>query len=378
MLGVYVSRNVVPGISAMDMVPLIDLIGEPGAALAGGAVLGLVFGVLAQRTGFCTRSAVLDLARGRDMKALAMWAGGFAAAVLGVQTLLFFGMIDVVETRFFATAQSLSGAAIGGLLFGIGMILARGCASRLLILGASGNLRAAFSVLVIGAVGLATYNGALVPLRDAIGGLVSTAAIGGNDLLFLAGLDRTGGLAIGVLLSLVALTLALVYRLSVWRLIGSIGVGCTIAAGWYFTYTLSAQVFDPIQVESLSFIRPLATSVEAARDSSLAGLDQGLLAGVVAGGLLSALLFRDFRVVTFSEPGAPSILRYALGSALMGFGGILAVGCTIGAGFSGGSVLAVSSLLGLCAMIAGAWAADRLLDRDAAAHGASTAALAAE
>src|SRR5690606_5796206 len=93
-----------------------------------------------------------------------------------------------------------------------------------------------------------------------------------------------------------------------------------------------------------------------------AGMDQGVLIGIVAGALLAALLFRDFRIATFSEPGTPSIYRYALGSVLMGFGGILAVGCTIGAGFTGGSVLAVSSLVGLLAMISGAAIADLVVD----------------
>ncbi|MDQ2704451.1 MAG: YeeE/YedE family protein, partial [Pseudomonadota bacterium] len=134
-------------------------------------------------------------------------------------------------------------------------------------------------------------------------------------------------------------------------------------AGWYFTYALSTQVFEPIQAESLSFVRPLATTGEIALGGdTIVGLDQGVLIGIVAGALVAALLFREFRIGTFSEPGTPSIYRYALGSAMMGFGGILAVGCTIGAGFTGGSVLAVSSLVGLLAMISGAAIADLVVD----------------
>ena len=150
----------------MDFVPLIDQLGERGAAIAGGALIGALFGVFAQRSAFCTRSAVLDLTRGRDLKALAVWAAGFAAAVLGVQYLLASGRLDVLETRFFSTAQSLSGALIGGALFGVGMVLARGCVSRLIVLSASGNLRALYTSVVIAVVGLATYSGVLVPARD--------------------------------------------------------------------------------------------------------------------------------------------------------------------------------------------------------------------
>src|SRR5690606_24493712 len=154
------------GVDAMDLVWLIDRVGENAAAAIGGAVLGLLFGIFAQRTAFCTRSAVLDLTRGRDLKALAVWAAGFAAAILAVQLLVYRDALSVVDTRFFGTPQSLSGAVVGGLLFGVGMALARGCVSRLLVLGASGNLRALFCVAVVALVGWATYDGILVPLRD--------------------------------------------------------------------------------------------------------------------------------------------------------------------------------------------------------------------
>lgn len=352
----------------MDFIPLIDSIGENATALVGGIVIGGLFGFFAQRSAFCTRSAVLDLTRRRDLAALATWAAGFAAAVLGTQLLLNYGYLNVRDTRFFSTAQSLSGALIGGTLFGIGMVLARGCVSRMLILAASGNLRALYMSLVIAIVGYATYAGVLVPLRDAAGGLWSTAAIGGNDLLAHAGLDQSAGLVIGAILAVVAAALAVTVRVSAWRILGGIGVGASIVAGWYFTYTLSLQVFEPIQAESLSYIRPLATtSALAVSPDAFAGLDQGVLIGTLVAAFLAAVAFREFRVVTFAEPGTPSLLRYTAGAVLMGFGGILAVGCTIGAGFTGGAVLAVSSLTGLGSMVAGAAVADRFIDRQPSA-----------
>lgn len=346
----------------MDLVPLFDRFGESGTALIGGAVLGAVFGFFAQRTAFCTRSAVLDLTRRRNLSSLATWAAGFAVAVLAVQVLLVADLVEVTETRFFSTAQSLSGALVGGLAFGVGMVLTRGCVSRLLVLGASGNLRAAFSLLIVTAFGYATYAGLLVPARDAIGGLWSTADIGGNNLLALMDSGRNVGVALGAILLAASLALAFSARISALRYLGGAIVGGTIAAGWYFTYILSTQVFEPIQAESLSFIRPLATTVEYAGGGAIAGLDQGMLIGILAGAFLAAILFGQFRIATFSEAGTPPFWRYALGAALMGFGGILAVGCTIGAGFTGGSVLAVSSLAGLAAMISGAAIADRVID----------------
>ncbi|MEM5473677.1 YeeE/YedE family protein [Hoeflea sp. AS60] len=362
----------------MDLVPLIELIGEPYTALVGGLVLGLAFGVFAQRSRYCTRSAVLSAMGESDLKPLATWAAGFAAAILAVQALLGADMIDVSETRFFSTAQSLSGAIAGGLLFGVGMVLARGCVSRLLVLSASGNLRGIFSILIIAVTALATYSGVLVPLRDSIGGVWSTAAIGGNDLLVHTGLERWAGIALGGVLAVIALGFALKARLSVSRLFGGVMIGLTVAAGWYFTWQLSTQVFEPIQAESLSFIRPLATSGELALEGGFAGLDQGVLIGAVLGAFVAALLSGEFRISTFSEPGVPSIWRYAAGSVLMGFGGILAVGCTIGAGLTGGSVLAVSSLLGLASMITGAALTQLVLRSFASQQAGSSAIIAAE
>ncbi|MEN3794376.1 YeeE/YedE family protein [Fulvimarina sp. MAC3] len=347
----------------MDFVPVIDAIGETNTIILGGAIVGALFGFAAQRSAFCTRAAVLDVTRGRDLKALATWAIGFAVAVFGVQLLLSHGYVDARETRFFSTAQSLSGALVGGLAFGIGMVLTRGCVSRLLILSASGNLRAIYVALVVTAVGYATYAGILVPLRDYVGSFWSSSAIGGNDLLAQFGVSQEAGMIIGAVLLAGAFVLAIKAGVSLWRVIGGACVGLSIVAGWYFTYTLSLQLFDPIQAESLSFIRPLATTGAMAASGATAGLDQGVLIGALVAAFLASVVFGGFRIQTFSEEGTPSILRYTIGGALMGFGGILAVGCTIGAGFTGGSVLAISSLLGLASMISGAAIADKFVDR---------------
>ena len=347
----------------MDFVPLIDAIGEPATALAGGVALGLVFGIAAQRSAFCTRSAVIHAVRDHDLRALAVWAAGFATAVLLVQSMIDGGALAVAETRFFSSVQSLSGAAVGGLLFGIGMALARGCVSRLAVLAASGNLRALFSLAVVAAAGWATYAGVLVPARDAVAGLWTTASTGGNDLLALGGFGREAGVVAGSVLLAAAFALALVSRVSPLRALGGIIVGAAVAGGWWFTYELSRQVFEPIQVESLSFVRPFATTLMlAAGRLAEAGLDQGLLIGVGVGAALAAVMSGEFRIATFSEPGVPSIMRYAAGAALMGFGGILAVGCTVGAGLTGGSVLALSSLAALFFMALGAAATDRVVD----------------
>jgi uncharacterized membrane protein YedE/YeeE len=348
----------------MDVLPLIDRFGEAGAALVVGLGLGLAFGVLAQRSAFCTRTAVLDLARGRGVGALAIWLAGFSTALIAVQAMLSTGAINLSETRFFANAQSLSGALIGGALFGIGMAMTRGCVSRLVVLAGSGNLRALVSILVVALAGLATLDGFLVPLRDPVSAWWSTAAIGGNDLLAHLRLPHFAGLVSGAVLALAALAIVVAGRASAWRVVGGAGVGLTVAAGWYLSHTLSALLFDPIPVESLSYIRPLSVTVASMPDPlARVGIEQGLILGTLAGAFFAAIVSRSFRIQTFAEPGVPSIPRYVSGASLMGFGGVLAGGCTVGAGLSGGSILAVSALVALAAMALGAIAADRVLDR---------------
>ncbi|QKV17589.1 YeeE/YedE family protein [Oricola thermophila] len=351
----------------MDFVPLIDAIGEPATFAVIGLALGLAFGVLAERTGFCTRSAALELSNGKPGRMLPLWLVAFAAAILATQALVAAGAVDLSDTRFFGTAQSLSGAVIGGTLFGGGMVLTRGCASRLLVLGSSGNLRAVFSIAVIAVVAWATYQGPLVPIRNSVAGLLMTSSIGTNDLAAVTGTGAYTGLGAGLLLAILAGTVAVLRGLPVLQAIAGIAIGGLIAAGWYLTYHFSLQVFEPVQADSLSFMRPLANTLNFAAsggDESFLSMDVGLFAGTVLGALAASILSGSFRIRTFAEPGTPHWLRYAAGSVLMGFGGILAVGCTIGAGFTGGAVMAISSLFALASMILSAMITDRLVDRN--------------
>ncbi len=233
------------------------------------------------------------------------------------------------------------------------MALARGCTSRLMVLGAGGNLRGITAVAVMALVAYATLGGFLAPAREAIAGLVNTNVIGGNDLTAMIGAGTALGMTLGCGILAFSLLLTLTQNISKLKLAAGVLIGTVIAGGWMFTSALSTQVFEPIGVESLSFIRPSASVVGqvAAETETLFTFDIGVIAGIFSGAFAAALLFGGFRVQRFSDAGAPHFLRYLAGGALMGFGGILAVGCTVGAGFTGGSVLAVSSLLGLASMM---------------------------
>ena len=145
-------------------------LGETGATALAGALIGLLFGFFAHRSRFCLRSAVIEFARGTREGKLTVWLFTFSTAVLLTQAFVVAGWLDVSQARQLSARGSLSGAAVGGAMFGVGMILARGCSSRLLVLAAQGNLRALLSGLVFAVTAQSALNGLLSPLRLAISG----------------------------------------------------------------------------------------------------------------------------------------------------------------------------------------------------------------
>ena len=124
----------------MELATIVDLIGENWTLLAGGLLIGSIFGAFAQQSKFCLRAAAIEFAGGAIGQKTAVWLLVFTAAVFGTQLLDYSGSITASEARQIASPQSLSGALVGGLIFGTGMVLARGCSSRLLVLSATGNL----------------------------------------------------------------------------------------------------------------------------------------------------------------------------------------------------------------------------------------------
>ena len=150
---------------------LTETWGDPSVLFAGGLGVGILFGALAQHSRFCLRSATIEFAGLTFGPKLAVWLLTFAAAVIVCQWAILAGWLDVSGARQMAATGSLSGAIVGGLMFGVGMILARGCASRLLVLSATGNLRALITGLLLTIVAQASLRGALSPAREAIAGL---------------------------------------------------------------------------------------------------------------------------------------------------------------------------------------------------------------
>ncbi|SDE86726.1 YeeE/YedE family protein [Rhodospira trueperi] len=347
----------------MDMTWAIDPLGEPVTFVSVGLLAGMLFGVCAQRSRFCMRAAVVELSRGTGVNRTAVWMIAFAGAVLGTQGLAWSGMLEVSEARQLASAGSLSGAIIGGLMFGAGMILTRGCPGRLLVLAANGNLRALLAGLVFAVVAQASLRGVLAPVRESLAGLWVVNDPSVQNALTVLGLGPNWGVVLAGVFMAGAILVAMRARLSAWAWIGGVGVGAAVALGWLLTYSLSLQAFDPVTVESLSFTGPSADMLMLLLSPGAVGLDfdTGMIPGVVLGSFLAALLGREIKLESFTA--GYSVPRYIIGAVLLAFGGMLAGGCAIGAGVSGGAVFALTAWTALVFMSLGAAVTDLIVDR---------------
>ena len=312
-----------------------------------GLALGLAFGALAEVSRFCLRRGLVP---GADRRAaLATWLVALAVALLTMQ-LLPQDLIELEGHRLHAATLPALAIALGGLLFGAGMVLTRGCISRLTVLTGSGNLRALSVLLVVALFAHATMKGVLAPLRTGLSAVtVPSPTLPGP------------GLAWALLVALLVAALAWRARAPKGHLVAAVLIGLLVPVGWVGTGFVLYDEFDPIAMDSLSFTRPLADSLfwSIASSAVPAGFGTGLLGGTLAGAALLALLSGRFQWQSFKSPAQTG--RYLAGGALMGVGGVLAGGCTVGAGLSGGSTLSTAAILALGSIMLGGWATGRLL-----------------
>ncbi len=346
----------------------VDLLGEDLLSWLGGLVVGGLFGFFAQRSRFCLRAATIEFSRGEGGRRLAVWLLTFAAALVGTQGLVAIGLLDVSEARQLAQQGSISGALIGGVMFGCGMVLARGCASRLLVLSANGNLRALLSGLVFAVSAQASYRGLLSPARDWLTNLWLVDGGPSRDIMGLFGGGTPEKLGFGSIWLLAGLAFALRSQVARSVIVSAVATGAAVAAGWLFTYQLAQSSFAPVTLKSLTFSGPSAELLMVVLNNPVVRLDfdLGIVPGVFLGSFLAAARARELRLEGFS--GGLGMRRYLIGAVLMGFGAMLAGGCAVGAGVTGASVFALTAWIVLGGMWLGAGLTDLLVDRPAASH----------
>ena len=344
----------------MDLSALADTYSEPVLAAFGALVIGFLFGAFAQKSRFCLRAAAVDFSRGNLTGKVAVWLLVFVTALAATQLLSLLDLVNIKEARQLASPQSLSGAALGGLLFVSGMVLARGCASRLLVLSATGNLRALLSGLVFAVVAQASLHGFLSPLRNAIAGTVTSNAVGGNDILEFTGISTAGAIVFSLIWLSAGLWFAWRNRTSILIAITAVATGLMIPLAWWYTAQLSSIAFEPVNMTSLTFTGPSAKTLMHFLEATELDFDVGLVPGVFLGSFLAAAVSGELKLQGWN--GGHSMRRYIAGAAMMGFGGMLAGGCAVGAGVTGGSVFALTAWVTLGAMWLAAGLTDRMFD----------------
>ncbi|THF62880.1 YeeE/YedE family protein [Pseudothauera nasutitermitis] len=335
--------------------------------------LGLVFGLIASKTNFCTLGAVSDALNIGDWNRMRMWLLAIAVAILGTTVLQLGGLLDVSKTMYAGSRLIWLSHIVGGLLFGVGMTLASGCGSKTLIRLGGGNLKSLVVFVFVGISAYMTMRGLFGAWRMGLLDSVSVTLGSGQDipsLLAAAGPARGTALPLAAGVAAIALLALALGKREAWStdvLAGGIGIGLVAVAGWYVSGHIGYVAEHPMtldeafvgtnsgRAESFSFIAPMAFSLELlmlwSDASRIVTFGIASALGVIAGSALYAVLTRSFRVEGFRDPA--DLGRHLLGAVLMGFGGVTAVGCTIGQGISGLSTLAVGSILTSVAIVLG-------------------------
>lgn len=333
---------------------LLETWGDGTVLAAAGLLTGVIFGISAQHSRFCLRAATAEVAEARPAGRMAIWLIAFFAALLATQIAVLVGVLDVSSARQLAATGSMSGAIIGGGMFGVGMILARGCASRLLVLSGTGNLRALIAGLVVTLVAQASYRGVLTPAREWVAGLWTVPGGIDRDMMAVFGLSRPAVILIGLAGLLVGVFMALRHRVPATRIAAGVMVGLAVALGWWLTWAIASASFEVVPISSVTFTGPSTDTLMAlVSDRSVPlSFGIGLVPGVFAGSALMAVLTREWKIQRFSVD--TPMERYLVGAVLMGFGAMLAGGCAVGAGVSGGAILSMTAWIAVGSMWVGA------------------------
>lgn len=330
-----------------------------------GFAIGLAFGAVSYRTNFCTMGAISDVVLMGNWNRFRAWLLAIAVAMLGSQGLHLAGVIDLNQSIYLNTNLGWLGAIVGGLLFGFGMTMTGGCGNRSLVRLGGGNLK---SLVVLIFLGIFAY----MTLRGLIGLARVEVEAAANIDLTAAGLDSQGipdlvGAAIGAsaetlrwifMLAAVGSLLWFCFKSASFRasgrdILAGVVLGALVPFGWYVTGVIGYDEFDPTPLASLTFVAPVGESLQYLMTFTGATVNFGIavVGGVIAGSFVAAVTAGRFVLESFVDTG--DMLRHIIGGSIMGVGGVLALGCTIGQGLTGISTLAFGSLVALLSIVAG-------------------------
>ena len=300
-----------------------------------------------------------------SLRRLRAWLLAMAVALLVSQLLQVLGWIDLSASIYLSTNFGIGGYIVGGFLFGVGMTLGGGCGQRTLVRTGGGNLKSLVVLLVLGLTAYITLRGLLAGVRievfEPLSVDLSEYALANQSLTgvvaAVSGLAYESvaiGLAVIIGLALLIYTLKdKDFRTNGDAVVSGLAVGLLVAGAWFVTGVVGNDDFDPVRLETLTFIAPVGNMLNYLMTwtGSTIGFGIAVVFGVLAGSLVYAVTSGNFRIETFSSRS--DMLNHLYSGVLMGFGGVLSLGCTIGQGVGGFSTLALGSVVSIVFIVFG-------------------------
>ncbi|WP_050420032.1 YeeE/YedE family protein [Bradyrhizobium tropiciagri] len=322
-------------------------------------IIGLIYGSVGLLSGFCMMSGLRGWWAEGDGRLVRTYALAMGVAIAASQLLAAAGLVDLGKSIYLQPSFSAPVMFLGGLLFGYGMVLSNGCGSRALVLLGRGNLRSFVVVIVLGIFAEMTLKGLIAPVRIAMV-QASQATVSANSVPALFANIGLGAVPARMVAASVLAAILIIFafahapfRKSPGQIAAGLIVGLLVAGGWYATGYLGADDFNPVPVTSLTFIAPIADALQYVMLSTGSTLNFGIVTvfGVFAGSLLTAIATGRFELEGYRSP--QHMLRSASGAALMGAGGVMAFGCSVGQGLTGLSTLSLSSFIAIAGIMLG-------------------------
>lgn len=343
----------------------------------GGLIIGLVFGFIVQKTNFCTMGSLSDILSFGSYNRFRAWLLAGATAILGVAAIEGAGVADMAGSMYLTPNLNWLAHVAGGLMFGFGMVFSGGCVSRNLVRAGGGDLGSIVVLVITGIFAFMTIGGLIGPLRVAIFDptAIDLTASGmetqrlGEILARLTGMDE-GTTILATVVVIVGVLLVYCFKDASFRaaprdIAAGVGIGLCVIAGWFLTGLAADEFADvPVQLISLTYVRPAGDTIDyLMRYTALGppGFAVTTTFGAIAGGFVGAATSGRLSLSTFADAG--DAFRNMSGAMLMGIGGVLALGCTVGQAMTGFSTLAVGSMITFVAIVIGGIAGIKTMER---------------
>lgn len=343
-----------------------------------GGLIGLAVGIVLQRTNFCVMGGLSDATLFRDTRRLRAWLLAIAVALVGAHALEAWDITNLGRSRYLGGQINWLGHALGGFVFGIGMVLAGGCASRNLARAGAGDLRSLMVIVVLATFAYSALSGVFattrVTLQTATAIEMEPHGLPGqrlSDMIGAASSAPEGTLRL-TLACLTALALAATafanadFRRAPRHIFAGVSLGVLVTAAWALTGLALDDLADrPVTTEAVSFVAPVGRALDWFERATAIGYPSfgaSIVIGTLIGSFLSAWITKTLHWQTFHD--VADTVRHLGGAALMGVGGVFAMGCTIGQGISGLSTLSIGSIISIAGIITGALVMLNTLARD--------------